>query len=90
MQSPPPPPPPPAGQPPMMSPGYGGAMPAPGNLASPGMRIVGGLIDVVVLIVINTIVSRIVFQGNVPGLSGLINLAIDLLYGVLDPRVRPR
>ena len=54
----PPPPPPPGGgmppsgggMPPMMS-GGGGAMAVPGNLASPGMRIVGGLIDVVILIV---------------------------------------
>src|SRR5438445_8141762 len=68
MQSPPPPPPPSGGmmppppppgggymQPPM---GGGGAM-AAGNLASPGLRIVGGLIDVVILIVINAIIGAI-------------------------------
>jgi uncharacterized RDD family membrane protein YckC len=80
MQNLPPPPPPPAGQPPMMSPGYGGAVPAPGNLASSGMRIVGGLIDVIVLLVINVVVSRLIFQGNLAGLSGLINLAVDVAY----------
>ena len=44
--------------PPMMS-GGGGAMAVPGNLASPGMRIVGGLIDVVILIVVNGIIGTI-------------------------------
>src|ERR1700674_2915990 len=82
--SPPPPPPPgggmpPAGggMPPMMS-GGGGAMAVPGNLASPGMRIVGGLIDVVILIVVNLIVSAIL--QKVSGLAGIINLVIDVAY----------
>ena len=58
MQNPPPPPPPSYGQPPppppsgggppmMPPPGGGYAMATPGNLASPGMRIVGGLIELV-------------------------------------------
>jgi uncharacterized RDD family membrane protein YckC len=72
----PPPPPPPGGymQPPM---GGGGAM-AAGNLASPGLRIVGGLIDVVILIVINGIISAIL--KDVRGLAGLINLIVDVGY----------
>src|SRR6202163_2624025 len=81
----PPPPPPPGGgmppsgggMPPMMS-GGGGAMAVPGNLASPGMRIVGGLIDVVILAVINGIISAILQKAT--GLAGLINLIIDVGY----------
>ena len=63
--------------PPMMS-GGGGAMAVPGNLASPGMRIVGGLIDVVILFVINLIVSAIL--QKVSGLAGILNLVIDVAY----------
>lgn len=77
---PPPPPPPGAGQPPMMPP-YGGGYPmaAPaGNLASPGMRIVGGLIDVVILIVINGIIGAILQKAS--GLAGIIDLVIDVAY----------
>jgi len=72
----PPPPPPPGGymQPPM---GGGGAM-AAGNLASPGLRIVGGLIDVVILIVINGVIGAIL--KDVRGLAGLINLIVDVAY----------
>ena len=68
----------PPGQPPAMPPGYGGALSTPGNLASPGLRIVGGLIDVVILIVINGIVS--VILQKVQGLAGVVNLAVDLAY----------
>lgn len=72
----PPPPPPPGGymQPPM---GGGGAM-AAGNLASPGLRIVGGLIDVVILIVINGVIGAIL--KDVRGLAGIINLIVDVAY----------
>jgi hypothetical protein len=75
-----PPPPPPSyggGMPPMMPPG-GGAMAAPGNLASPGMRIVGGVIDLVILIVINGIIGTIL--QRVTGLAGVINLVLDVAY----------
>jgi len=90
MQNPPPPPPPSGGQPPMMPPpgppppmmppggGGGYAMAAPGNLASPGMRIVGGLIDVVILIVVLAIVDAIL-RGN-HGFAGLINLVLIVAY----------
>src|SRR5450830_1733643 len=84
MMPPPPPggglPPPPSsggGMPPMMPPG-GGAMAAPGNLASPGMRIVGGVIDLVILIVINGIIGTIL--QKVTGLAGVINLVLDVAY----------
>src|SRR5260370_35616095 len=72
----PPPPAPPGGcmQPPM---GGGGAM-AAGNLASPGLRIVGGLIDVVILIVINGVIGAIL--KDVRGLAGLIDLIVDVAY----------
>jgi uncharacterized RDD family membrane protein YckC len=62
----------------MMSPGTGGAMAVPGNLASPGLRIVGGLIDFVILLVINAIVGAIL--QNVRGLAGIIDLAVDVAY----------
>ncbi len=50
----------------------------PGNLASPGLRIVGGLIDFIILIVINAIVGAILQHAT--GLAGLINLIVDLAY----------
>jgi RDD family len=74
-----PPPPPGGGMPPMMPAGGGGyAMAAPGNLASPGMRIVGGLIDVVILVVINGIIGTILQKAT--GLAGVINIVIDVAY----------
>ena len=82
--APPPPPPPygqpampPGGQPPMMQPG--GAMTVPGNLANPWLRIVGGLIDVVILTVINAIISYVILK-NAQAVAGLLNLIIDLGY----------
>ncbi|MGH7765439.1 MAG: RDD family protein [Candidatus Dormibacteraceae bacterium] len=56
----------------------GGAMATPGNLASPGMRIVGGLIDIVILIVINGIIGTILQKTT--GLAGIIDLVIDVAY----------
>jgi uncharacterized RDD family membrane protein YckC len=66
------------GPPPMMPPGGGAVMAVPGNLASPGLRIVGGLIDVVILVIINIIISAILHQ--VQGLAGLINFVVDVGY----------
>jgi len=57
--------------------GGGGAMVA-GNLASPGLRIVGGLIDVVILIVINGVIGALL--KDVRGLAGVINLIVDVAY----------
>jgi uncharacterized RDD family membrane protein YckC len=77
--------------PPMMS-GGGGPMAAPGNLASPGMRIVGGLIDVVILVVIYGIIALIFISagdaGNLLGffqhrllpLAGVLSVVIDVAY----------
>jgi uncharacterized RDD family membrane protein YckC len=77
--------------PPMMPPGGGDAMAAPGNLASPGMRIVGGLIDVVILVVIFGIsgiifisagdagMLRFVHVGAL-GLAGVASVVIDVGY----------
>jgi uncharacterized RDD family membrane protein YckC len=64
----------------MMPPGGGGgyAIAPAGNLASPGMRIVGGLIDVVILIVINGIIGAILQKAS--GLAGIIDLVIDVAY----------
>src|ERR1700687_4119096 len=65
MQNPPPPPPPSSG-------------PPAGNMASPGLRIVGGLIDFVILLVVNGIIS-LIFQ-KAQALGGLISLVLDLAY----------
>jgi uncharacterized RDD family membrane protein YckC len=76
----------------MMPPGGGHAMAAPGNLASPGMRIVGGLIDVIILVVIYGIIALIFISagdaGNLPGffqhrlltLAGVLSVVIDVAY----------
>src|SRR5256885_6772443 len=81
----PPQPPPPGGQPPMappppppMMPPGGGAMAVPGNLASPGLRIVGRLMDVIILLGINGIVSAIL--QNARGITAVVNFAADLAY----------
>jgi uncharacterized RDD family membrane protein YckC len=78
----PPPPPmgqPPMGQPPMMPPGSMGSMAVnPGNLASPGLRIVGGLIDVVIIFVVVIIIDLILKDSRGP--VGIINLIIELAY----------
>jgi uncharacterized RDD family membrane protein YckC len=79
MQNPPPPPPPSSGPPPMMPPPGGGAMAAPaGNLASPGLRIVGGLIDVVILIVVNGIIGTILKDAR--WLAVIIDIVVDVAY----------
>lgn len=69
--------------PPMMPPGGGDAMAAPGNLASPGMRIVGGLIDVVILVVIYGIFAIIFisvgFQAPIL-LAGVLSVVTDVAY----------
>ena len=73
----------------MMPPGGGYAMAAPGNPASPGMRIVGGLIDVVILVVINGIIGIIFISAGDAGLpgfhgvvgqAGVVSVVIDLAY----------
>lgn len=80
-----PPPPPPGGFAPPPG-GYamaGGGMAVAGNLASPGIRFVQGLIDVVILLVINGIIAGIFGAARNSGLSGIasgINLVIDLAY----------
>jgi uncharacterized RDD family membrane protein YckC len=77
MQNPPPPPPPSSGPPPMMPPPGGGyAMAAPaGNLASPGLRIVGGLIDAIILFVVLIIINILITHDK----QGFITLPIDLI-----------
>ncbi len=71
----------PPGQPPAMPPSYGGAMAAPAsNLASPGLRIVGGLIDVIILLVVFAIVDAIFKGAGNNSLAGLINLILTLGY----------
>jgi uncharacterized RDD family membrane protein YckC len=69
--------------------GGGHAMAAPGNVASPGMRIVGGLIDVVILMVIFGIIAIICISAgdagvHLPtgavGLAGVLSVVIDVVY----------
>ena len=80
MQNPPPPPPPSSGPPPMMPPPGGDyAMAAPvGNLASPGLRIVGGLIDVIILIIVGAIIGTILQKAQV--LAGILDIVVDVAY----------
>lgn len=56
----------------------GGAMAVPGNLASPGLRIVGGLIDVIILIIIGLIIDAVTRDSR--GASGLVGLVIWVAY----------
>ena len=72
--------------------GSGHATAAPGNLASRGMRIVGGLIDAVILVVIYGITAIIFISlgdaGQLPGffghrllpLAGVLSVVIDVTY----------
>ena len=63
----------------MPPPGSGYPMAAPaGNLASPGMRIVGGLIDVVILFVINLIIGAILQKASF--LALILDIVIDIGY----------
>jgi uncharacterized RDD family membrane protein YckC len=50
----------------------------PGNLASPGLRLVGGLIDIIIVSVFAGIVAAIT-KGN-QGASGLVGLIVTLAY----------
>ena len=72
MQNPPPPP------PRMMPPGGGYAMATPGNLASPGQRVVGGLIDFVILFVINGVIG--VILQRLFGVGWVIDVILDVTY----------
>ena len=65
---------------PGMAPPMGGAMATTGNLASPGMRILGGLIDVVVLAVVNGIVATVFAAVHLAVVASIANIAIDLGY----------
>src|SRR5215469_17853 len=71
LQSPPPPP------PPMIPPG-GGAVAVPQNLASPGLRLVGGLIDLIILIVVLGLLEGLT-RGQHTG-SSLVDLVVTLAY----------
>jgi uncharacterized RDD family membrane protein YckC len=55
----------------------------PSNLASPGMRIVGGLIDVVILVVIYGICAILFISAGIQApilLAGVLSLVIDVAY----------
>jgi uncharacterized RDD family membrane protein YckC len=71
------------GTPPMMPSGRSEAMAAPSNLASPGLRIVGGLIDVVILVVIYGISAIVFITSGLQApilLAGLLSVVIDVAY----------
>lgn len=57
----------------------GGAMAVPGNLANPWLRIVGGLIDVVILGVIAGVIGRL-FNDRNGAITGIIGLILYLVY----------
>ncbi|HKV87186.1 MAG TPA: RDD family protein [Candidatus Dormibacteraeota bacterium] len=62
---------------------FGHTIAAPGNLANPGMRIVGGLIDVVILVVIYGISAIVFISIGIPapvGLAGVLTVVIDVAY----------
>jgi uncharacterized RDD family membrane protein YckC len=75
-----------------MPPSGGDAMAARGNLASPGMRIVGGLIDALILVVIYGIIAMIFislgdarllpgfFGHSLLSLAGVLSVVIDVAY----------
>jgi uncharacterized RDD family membrane protein YckC len=63
--------------------GGGQAMAAPGNLANPGMRIVGGMIDVVILVVIYGICAIVFISSALQApilLAGILSFVIDVVY----------
>jgi uncharacterized RDD family membrane protein YckC len=62
----------------MMPPGGGYAMATPGNLASPGQRVVGGLIDFVILFVINGVIG--VILQRLFGVGWVIDVILDVTY----------
>jgi len=61
----------------MVPPTGGGAMAVPGNLASPGLRIVGGLIDFILLAIVAGIINRLINDQR-----GFISLLIGLVLYV--------
>lgn len=73
-------PPPPGLAGPAMAPPMGGGMATTGNLASPGLRILGGLIDVVILAVVNGIVATVFSAIHLAVVASIANIAIDLGY----------
>jgi len=54
-------------------------MAAPSNLASPGLRIVGGLIDVIILAVVGGVIGRLI-SGTIGVLEIFVGLIIYVLY----------
>jgi len=74
----PPPPPPYGGQPPMMPPGRPAYFAVPGNLASPGLRIVGGLIDAIIIGVVAGLVDGVT-RGTWE-IAGLVHFLLALGY----------
>ena len=73
-------PPPPGMAAPGMAPPMGGGMANTGNLASPGMRILGGLIDVVILAVVNVVVAVVFGAIKLSFVASIVNIVIDLGY----------
>ena len=61
----------------MVPPTGGGAMAVPGNLASPYLRIVGGLIDFIILAIVAGIINRLINDQR-----GFISLLIGLVLYV--------
>jgi uncharacterized RDD family membrane protein YckC len=58
----------------------GAGMATAGNLASPGLRIVGGLIDVVILGVVDVVISLLFSAVHLATVAWIIELALNLGY----------
>lgn len=72
-----PPPPPGAGQPPL-PPYAGGQVVLPSNLANPGLRIVGGLIDLVILAIVVFVIDTVTRGSH--GVASIFGLVITVGY----------
>src|ERR1700716_3110593 len=83
-----PPPAPPPGQPdqapPAGGPGYGpppmGGMATAGTLASPGLRIVGGLIDFAILFVVDLVISLLFSAVHLANVAWVLELVVNFGY----------
>jgi len=67
-----------------MTPGYGapmmGGTAVAGNLASPGLRIVGGLIDVVILFVIDLVISLAFSVVHLAAVAWILEVVVNFGY----------
>ena len=67
-----------------MAPGYGpppmGGMATAGNLASPGLRIVGGLIDFAILFVVDLVISLLFSAVHLANVAWVLEVVVNFGY----------